>query len=107
MNLEVKETEIQNAICEYLAVKRHFFWRSNNTGVYDPTRKIFRAMPKYAKHGVPDIIVIRDGFFIGLEVKTPKGRLSEHQKTFHKECKEVGGEIYTVRSIDDVINLGL
>jgi hypothetical protein len=31
-------------------------------------------MPKYAMRGVPDVIVIRDGEFIGLEVKTDVGR---------------------------------
>lgn len=103
----MKETDIQLAICDYLALKKYFFWRQNNIGTYDAKSGYHRPMPKYSKNGVPDIIVIKDGFFIGLEVKTPKGRLSENQKIFQKECKSAGGEYYIVRSIDDVIEIGL
>jgi hypothetical protein len=40
------EAQIQRAICDYLALRRHFFYRNNNTPIYDATRKAFRAMPK-------------------------------------------------------------
>jgi hypothetical protein len=101
------EGQIQNAICDYLSLKGHFFWRNNSIGVYDPVGKRFRSTPKYAMNGVPDIILIKDGFFVGLEVKTPKGRQSDNQKDFEKKCKEAGAEYYLVRSIDDVQEIGL
>lgn len=102
-----KETEVQRGICDYLALKRHFFWRNNNAPIFDATRKTFRAMPKYTMKGIPDIIVIKDGFFVGLEVKRANTKLSEHQVEFQKLCKEHGAEYYCVRSIDDVIEIGL
>ncbi|MFA6972882.1 MAG: VRR-NUC domain-containing protein [Gallionella sp.] len=64
-------------------------------------------MPKYSKNGIPDIIVIKDGFFVGLEVKAPKGKQSESQKEFEKGSKAAGAEYYLVKSIDDVIEIGL
>lgn len=101
-----KESEIQASICDYLAMKKHFFWRSNTTPIYDPTRNAFRSMPKYALQGIPDIILIKDGYFIGLEVKRPSTYQNEAQKEFEKGVKEAGGEYHVVRSINDVKELG-
>ena len=104
----MKETDVQKAICDYLSYKKHFFWRTNNIPIYDPKRKTYRAMPKYSIHGVPDIILIGEiGQFIGLEVKTSKGKQSKHQKEFEKNCKEAGGEYYIIKSIDDIQEIGL
>lgn len=102
-----KESDIQRAICDYLALKKVFFWRNNNTPIYDGQSKRYRAMPKYAMHGLPDIIVIRDGRFIGIEVKREDGNLSEHQMEFARACVLNGGEYIIARSIDDVQKIGL
>jgi len=103
-----KETDIQRSICDHLSLRKHFFWRTNTTPIYDVTRQSFRAMPKYALKGVPDIIVIDDtGRFIGLECKKKGSYQSSEQKDFEKRCKEKGAEYYVVRSIDDVKNIGL
>lgn len=99
---EPKESEIQLAICDYLALKRYFFWRQNTTSVFDATKKVFRALPKYAMRGVPDICVLWNGKFIGLEVKRPKGKQSEGQIEFELGSKKAGAEYYVVTSLDDV-----
>ena len=103
----MKETDIQKSICEYLARRRHFFWRNNNTSIYDATKKVFRRMPAYSMAGTPDIIVIKDGWFIALEIKQKGGKQSEGQKIFEQKCKEAGGEYYVVKSIEDVQEIGL
>ncbi len=99
------EKEIQLAICDYLALKKYFFWRQNTGAVWDKDR--FRSMPKYSINGVPDIILIKEGIFIGLEVKQPKGKQSDNQKVFEKLCTANGAEYHIVTSIDDVVRLGL
>lgn len=105
---EPLESEIQAAICDYLALKKRFFWRNNTVPIYDATKKIFRAMPKYAMRGVADIIVITDGgYAVFLEVKRPKGKLSADQIAFEALCKKWGAEYYRVTSIDDVKEVGL
>lgn len=108
--MKSNESAVQHSICEYLALKKHWFIRINNTPVFDPTRKIFRAMPKYTPKGVADILVLRktDGLpeVIWLEVKD-KGKQSPEQKEFARGVEEVNAEYHVVRSIDDLINIGL
>lgn len=105
--MKEKETDIQQAICKYLELKGHFFWRNNNTPVYEKKSGYYRPMPAFSKKGVPDIIVVKDGFFIGLEVKTKNGKQSAWQKYFERGLKEAGGEYYIVRDIDNVKEIGL
>lgn len=105
------ETQLQRAICDYLAYQPDImFWRQNQSGSFytgkDGKRK-FRKPPTYAKNGVPDVIVVKDGRFIGLEVKTPKGRQSDAQKAFQEELEKNGGEYHIVRSVDDVVKLNI
>jgi len=103
---KILEREIQLAICDYLAYKRDImFWRQNTNPIHADGK--FRSMPKYSKTGVPDIIVIKNGIFIGLEVKRPKNKQSEAQIEFQKELEKVGGKYYIVCSIDDVKAIGL
>ena len=64
-------------------------------------------MPKYTMKGLPDIIVVKDGKFIGLEVKTDTGRLSTDQVEFGRAAKNAGARYEVVRSIEDVQKLGL
>ena len=102
---KVLEKDIQNAICEYLAYKGHFFWRQNTAPIFREGR--FMSMPKFSINGVPDIIVIWQGNFIGIEVKRPGGKLSESQKEFQKRCLKAGGEYHVVTSLDQMKDLGL
>ena len=105
--MPILEKDIQLAICELLALKKQFFWRQNTAPAVqkDASGWRFRSMPAYSKKGVPDIIWIRNGKFIGLEVKRPKGIQSDVQKEFESACKEAGGEYYVVTSVDDVIKM--
>ena len=107
----MKETDIQATICEYLQLKMNqnklLFWRANTTSVYDPTRKVFRSMPKYALKGVADIIVIKDGFAIFLEIKKKGTYQSKEQKEFERLAKLNGSEYYVIRDLDEVIEIGL
>lgn len=101
------EKDIQLGICEYLEIKRHFFWRQNTVGMFDKGKDTFRSLPKYAKAGVPDIIVIRNGVFIGLEVKRPGGKQRPSQVEFQEGVERAGAKYFVVASITDVINIGL
>lgn len=64
-------------------------------------------MPKYSKRGVPDIVCVKEGKYVGIEVKTEKGALSEHRHDFGRGLMLAGGDYFVVRSVDDVINLRL
>jgi hypothetical protein len=98
MGMATPEGEVLSMICEYLALKRYFFWRQNTAPTFDWKTRQFRSMPKHAMKGIPDIIVIRDGRFIGIEVKGPKGKLSPDQAEFGRLCMRNGAEYIVARS---------
>lgn len=102
---QVKESDIQASICQYLELKRYFFWRQNVGGVFSNGH--YRRMPKYSMTGVPDIILVKEGIMWGLEVKRPKGKISESQQIFKEKLEKAGGKYHIVTSIDDIIALGL
>lgn len=101
------EGPIQNSICEYLELRRRFFFRVNNQPIFDVTRKTFRALPKYTMKGIPDICVLHEGQVVWLEVKRAGAKQSPEQKEFQVRCEKESIEYYVVRSIDDVKTIGL
>lgn len=55
--------------------------------------------------GLADLVAMRGGRTIWVEVKTPAGRLSEDQEKFWASVQMAGGEYRVVRSLDDVKDL--
>ena len=107
MNFTERESEILRAICDYLAYKQHFFWRQNNTAIFDPGQGGgFRRMPKYGRKGTPDIFLLLPKRVIFLEVKSGQGYLSKEQEELQNMCKQLDIEYYVVKSLDDVQKLG-
>src|SRR5256885_69646 len=99
--MAAKETEIQAAILDYLAMRGHFVIRLNNQPIFDPTRKIFRKLPKHTPKGLADILVIRKGQPVFVEVKSEKGKPSQDQLDFGRDAFLAGGMYLVARSIDD------
>lgn len=111
-SLKTKESEsqIQNSICEYLEIKRRCFFRVNNIPAFNRSEGggiTMRRLPKFTPRGLPDIIVVAGGAFIGLEVKSAIGKQSPEQKIFQSHLESHGGKYYVVRSIEDVQKIGL
>lgn len=104
MKKDPTEKQIQNAILDYLTLLPGTYWATNNTGLWDPVKKVHRRPGKFFRHGVSDIIGVcgNTGRIVCIEVKTPKGRVSEHQKKFLKEISESGGIAFVARSVDEV-----
>jgi len=76
-------------------------YRINNGAVYDVRRQTYRKGVQ--RKGVPDIIGIIDGRFIGIEVKIGADRQSADQKEIEKEIKESGGVYFIAKSYDDYL----
>ena len=53
--------------------------------------------------GSPDIVCIIHGRYIGIEVKRPHGKQSEHQKQFQEASEAAGAKYFIATSLDDVI----
>jgi hypothetical protein len=104
-----KESDIQAAICDYLSLKGYLFSRTNNGPVVQRDKYGFRvrALPKYTRRGWPDICLIKNGQFIGIEVKSASGKLSDDQIALGKEIIANGGCYIVARSIDDLQREGL
>ena len=55
--------------------------------------------------GIPDIIAIKQGRVLFLEIKRPKGNQSEYQRQFQIFIESHGGEYYVVRSLEDLMKI--
>lgn len=62
---------------------------------FDRSKGIFRALPKDTRRGWPNICLIHQGAFYGIEVKVEKGRLSDDQQLLGEEIESNGGH-YTL-----------
>ena len=53
--------------------------------------------------GFPDLVVLREGHAILLEVKTAKGKLTKDEKEFFDTWQ--GGPVYIVRSVEEALQI--
>ena len=83
-------------------VREGVAYRINNGAVFDKKRQVYRKGVQ--RKGIPDIIGIINGRFIGIEVKIGADRQSADQKEIEKEIKEAGGVYFIVKSYDDSLN---
>ena len=86
-----KESDIQRAIKEYLQYRGWMVYKNHQS--------------LGSHRGLFDLTAVKDGRVVWIEVKKPKGKLSEHQVKFMAEITVHGGECMEARSIDDVKNL--
>jgi Holliday junction resolvase len=82
----MKESEIQKKIKERL--ERNGYW----------VTKLIQT----TTNGIPDIMAIKNGNVIFLEVKTPSGSVSELQKFRLDQLKTFGVFAAVVRSVEDI-----
>lgn len=86
-----KESEIQRAIMQYLRMCGWF------------VVKIHQSMGSYK--GIADLYALKYGSAVWIEVKTPTGKQSEHQKAFETDIVSHGGRYVVASRIEDVIGL--
>jgi len=53
--------------------------------------------------GIPDIVGIWRGRYLGIEIKTKLGVVSDVQKRVMANINDAGGKAFIARSVDDVI----
>ena len=97
--MKISEKHIQKAILDYLAFKKIFHYRQNSGAFKTESGGYMRTA---SVSGLPDIVAIKDGIYIGLEVKTATGRQSEEQREIQDRITAAGGLYLVVRSVDDV-----
>ena len=101
----MKESDLQKAVMEYLQILenqgRIYSFRSGSGVIQTKTGNWFKS----GKAGCPDISVITNDGYIGLEIKTAKGKLSDGQIEAKRQIESLGQRYHVVRSIDDVVDI--
>lgn len=95
------ERTLQNAIINLLRLNGWFAYSQKTVGTYDPIKKIFRKN-KSATIGVADILAIKHGRVLFLEVKRPGGKQRNSQIEFEYQIKTHGGNYFVVTSYKEV-----
>lgn len=99
MTIKRTEAMIQRAILEYLNhIPGCYFFRAGSGAFQTAAGRYVKT----GRPGVPDIICLFKGRFIGVEIKTETGRQSNSQKQAEKDILSAGGEYHIVRSISDI-----
>lgn len=88
--IRITETHIKSQIKDFLAIKGIFNYH------------LLQGMGAYK--GVPDRVMHYKGRVIYLEIKTPTGKLSEHQENFWRHCINDNVSYWIIRSIEDLEN---
>lgn len=92
--------QLTSDIIAYLFKQHIFAFRCNTQGTYDQTTGKYRPA---RTTGIPDIIAIPNGRFLGIEVKTGKDRLRDAQIGFHQNVSQSKGLILVVKTMDDFV----
>ena len=99
----VKESDIKAQCIQWLRFHKCFCWVNTSTGIYDPTRKVFRKLNGTGQiKGVSDILGIWKGKPLAIEVKKPGGRVSLEQLRFLELFERAGGIAFVAYGIKDL-----
>ena len=91
---KITETDIRRQVRDYLRIKGWFCFHvlQGGVGVY---------------RGITDLIAAKDGRVLFIELKTARGRQSEHQKKFQADLEAAGGEYVLCRGVDELRERGI
>ncbi|UOF78876.1 hypothetical protein [Caudoviricetes sp.] len=102
--MSTSANKLQAKVIKKLTEAGIFHWKQNTMPVWD--HKLNSGYGAYRSHGgmkgVPDIICIIAGQFVGIEIKAGKDRISADQLLFKKRCERHGGRYFVVHEIEDV-----
>jgi Holliday junction resolvase len=88
---KVKESDVQRTIKEWLQWHGYF------------VIKIHQSLGSVK--GIADLYALKDGVHYWIEVKMPRGKLSEHQEKFNTDIRLHGGHYIVARCIEDLKEL--
>jgi hypothetical protein len=112
MGIRAKEIDLVRACLDWMALRKIKAWRMNNTGVFDPVKKVYRSF--HGLRGVSDILGIVPqtvevdgermtfGNFLAVEVKKPGETLRTDQEEFLREIRARGGIGLCVHSLGEL-----
>ena len=93
-----KEKDILRSIRQYLDLRRVLYLRNNSGALRDASNRPVR----FGQPGSADLILCFGGRFVSLEVKGPRGKLTELQEGWARAVRLAGGVALVVRSVDEL-----
>jgi len=90
MCTENSESNIQTYIKKYLKDNGWFCFKIHQQG-------------KFCYRGITDLITMKNGVTVFIEVKAKKGKLSQDQEKFRDDIVSYGGNHLVAKSLGDVI----
>lgn len=101
MAVKLLEKHIQSQITGWLTANRVFWYRAN-TGAMNGVHKGKSWFVRFGKPGMPDIVAVMRGLFVGIEVKRPGQKMSDAQVDFAYALESAGGVYVVMSSLADV-----
>jgi hypothetical protein len=98
----MKESIIQQQICEYLSIRGIFFFSIPNEHYNISHRQLMTLKKMGLVSGMPDLCILHGGRVYFLEVKNETGTLSDNQKNIHAILSDKGYPVSIVRSVENV-----
>ena len=101
---QMSEQDLLKQITDWLTLYR-YFWYRNNVGAMskeNPDGK-YRFI-KFGRNGAPDLIVVDEGLFVGIEVKLNGKEQSRVQYQFQCDVERAGGRYIIAHSLEDVLH---
>lgn len=96
------EQGLQTTVAAWLSLQKNVVWFAVNNNPRS-ARDGARLKKMGCKKGIPDLaFILPDGRFAAIELKSPKGVLSQEQKQWRDLIKKQGGEWALARSLEDV-----
>ena len=99
------EAQLQRSLVEHLAwcARADVWWCHvpNGGGRTAIEAAIFKALG--VRPGAPDLLIVRAGQALFMELKAPGRKLSPSQMECHTELKRAGAVVETVDNIDDAL----
>ncbi len=96
-----KESDFQDDVRTFLKTLGFFVWRQNSGTMYKDGRWIHFTDRK----GLPDITVIYNGIYIGLELKMKTGAFTKHQKETIPLMVGAGCNVFVVDNFEELFNI--
>jgi hypothetical protein len=95
------ERDILKQVTDWLTLNGIAHYRQNVAAFYPDSngkRRFIKPLPV----GSPDIVCIRNGLFIGIEVKRPGKNPTPEQTTFADWLKNAGAEWVCIHSLEEL-----
>ena len=97
----IRESDLMDDVRTFLRKTTHFHWRQNSGTANIGTRWVQFT----DKKGLPDITLLFNGVYVGIECKLEKGTLTDHQKQTLPDMINRGCLIFICKSVLDLFEI--